>query len=396
MTRRFLPLLAVGATFLAVPTTARADTELRGHLEGAGAHFLAIGGAWQAREIGYGMVGAGALEVAPSRSFGIEGRLLAGRFLQGDAPDNSAYRRVSETGLFGLSLGLRWLPIWDDRGPWLAGSFGGVRTGSLTRPSFDARLGWDFRLGGAVRGGPFLGYMQVIQPDDALRPEDGHAIVFGLHAAYDSEKRPVQKPLEEEPHPPMDLGPAPPPKVQCDPAQPADPRFADAHGCLDPLNAAPLSLPDRCPDEPEDFIGGSDADGCPGKDAEVKVIGDEIVLNDRVYFDFGLARVKHKSWPLLKSLAKLILAHPEYVVVHIHGHTDEIGDDQWNQKLSEDRAAAVRKKLIEYGVPAARLSSKGFGKSKPRVSGTDEGARQENRRVEFLIERKVKVTGGQP
>jgi outer membrane protein OmpA-like peptidoglycan-associated protein len=171
-----------------------------------------------------------------------------------------------------------------------------------------------------------------------------------------------------------------------------DPRFGDHDGCVDPLAPAPLSLPDRCPDEPDDYVGASDADGCPLGEAEVKVIGDEIVLNDRVYFDFGYARVKHRSWPLLKSLAKLILSHPEYVLVHINGHTDEVGSVEWNQKLSEDRANAVKKKLVEYGVPADRLEAKGFGKTQPRKTGGSDADRQENRRVEVIIERKVQVT----
>lgn len=388
--RSSLPL-AFALALLSIASVApsrAAAAEIRGHLEGGGAHFLGIGGAWQGREIGVGVVGAGALEIAPSPRFGIEGRVLGGRFLRGSPPSDASLRGVDETGLFGLSVGFRWHPVWDARGPWIGSSFGGIRTGSVTRASFDARIGWDFRLGGYVRGGPFAGYLHVLQPDsEPLRPEDGRAAVFGLHGAFDETHVPPRARRTEAAKPPAVVM-GPPPETRCAPGLEPDPRFGDAHGCLDPLDVPGLRLPDRCPDEPEDFVGASDADGCP-TNAEVKVVGDEIVLNDRVYFDFGLARVKHRSWPLLKSLAKLILAHPEYAVVHIHGHTDEIGDDVWNQKLSEQRAAAVRKKLIEYGVPAARLVSKGFGKSKPRAKGKDEAARQENRRVEFLIERKL-------
>jgi len=358
---------------------------VRGHVEGGGAHFLALGGAWQGREIGTGAVAAGALELGQSPRFGVEGRFLLARFLEGEAPNDASIRKVEATGMFGLGLGLRFQPLYDFHGPWIGGAFGGVRTGSLSRATFDARIGWDFRLAEGFRAGPFVGYLHVLQPDDGLRPEDARLAIFGVHGAFYREPKPVvvvAPPKAPEPPPP----PPPPP--------PAEPKLVrcGAEGCVDPLPAHPLSLPDRCPDEPDDFIGTSDADGCP-TDAEVKVVGDEIVLNDRVYFDFGLARVKHKSWPLLKSLAKLILAHPEYVVVHIHGHTDEVGDDYWNQILSEQRAAAVRKKLIEYGVAESRLKSKGFGKSKPRVAGKDDASRQENRRVEFLIERQLPVKG---
>lgn len=351
---------------------------MRGHLEGAGAHFL---GAWQGGEIGTGALAAGGVEVGSPR-FGLEGRMVVARFLQGSEAPDPSLSRVKAAGFGGLGLGFRLQPFFDFRGPWLGATFSGLGTGSLVRVSFDARIGWDFRFSDGFVLGPYVGYLQVFQPDDALRPEDARLAIFGVHGALYREPSVVRhappKGLEATP-------PAPEPKlVRC-----------GAQGCVEPIGSHPLTLPDRCPDEPEDFIGASDADGCP-KDAEVKVVGDEIVLNDRVYFDFGLARVKHKSWPLLKSLAKMILAHPEYVVVHIHGHTDEIGDDYWNQILSDQRAAAVRKKLMEYGVPEKRLVSKGFGKTKPRVAGKDEAARQENRRVEFLIERQLPAKGAKP
>lgn len=377
--RSSIPLLV----FLSSALPATASAEVRGHVEGGGAHFLALGGGWQAREIGTGAVAAGGVEVAASPRFGVEARLVLARFLQGDPPSDPSIRRVDAAGLIGLGLGFRYHPFFDLRGPWIGGAFSGVGTGSLARLGVDARIGWDFPVAEGFRLGPYLGWLQVLQPDDSLRPEDARLAIFGLHGALYTEPKPhvVPPPPPKEEAPPAPVVEAK--KVRCGP-----------EGCLEPLVSHPLSLPDRCPDEPEDFIGASDADGCP-KDAEVKVVGDEIVLNDRVYFDFGLARVKHKSWPLLKSLAKLILAHPEYAVVHIHGHTDEIGPDDWNQILSEQRAAAVKKKLVEYGVPASRLVSKGFGKSKPRATGKDESARQQNRRVEFLIERTLPV-GGKP
>lgn len=340
---------------------------LRLHGEGGGAHFL---GSWQSREIGSGGLAAGAVELSSGR-FGLEARVAFARFLTGEAPADPALRRVEATSLTSLGLGFRFQPAW---GLWLGVGVAGVRTGALARASFDARIGWDFKVAEGLRLGPFVGYLHVLQPDDSVRPADARLAVFGLHGALYTEPRAVvrvaEKPVER-----------PPIALRC-----------SADGCIerDDRDARLLGLPDRCPDEPDDFLGASDADGCP-TDAEVKVVGDEILLNDRVYFDFALARVKHRSWPLLKSLAKMILAHPEYVVVHVHGHTDEIGDHYWNNLLSEQRAEAVRKKLIEYGVPAARLVAKGFGKTRPRTPGLDETARQENRRVEFLIERKGKT-----
>ncbi len=340
------------------------------------AHFVGLGGGWQAREIGTGGTAAGALEVASSPRFGVEGRLFFGRFLAGSAPEDPALRKVDATSMFGLGLGFRLHPFFDRRGPWVGGSFGGVRTGDLNRATFDARIGWDFRLADGFRAGPFVGYTHVLQPNDAVRAEDARLAVFGLHGAFYSE------PNVAKVAPPADstvtIG------VPC-----------AAGECVEPVRSHALVAADRCLDEPENFNGASDADGCPSNGG-VKVVGDEIVLNDRVYFGFGVARVEDRSAPLLKALAKVILAHPEYVVVHVHGHCDEIGDDDFNQSLSEARADAVRKKLIAYGVPEARLASQGFGKTRPRVFGKDDASRQKNRRVEFKIERSLTVKEGTP
>lgn len=357
--------LALIAGLFLLPATARAD--LRGHVDGGAGYFVS---GWQSREIGLGAAFGGGVELGVTPRFGVEARLAFARFSRGDAPEDLSLRRVDQSGYLALAFGARVHPLADLRGLWLGGSFGGASTGGRARPMFDLRIGWDFRTGNNLRFGPFLGYAHVIQPDEgALRPDDARLMILGVHGAFDA-------------------GPPRPPETPA-PIAPAPPVYA-CSTCVDPLEGDGLTLPDRCPDEPDDFIGASDPDGCPDKNADVKVVGDEIVLGDRVYFDFGLANVKQKSWGLLKSLAKLINAHPEYLVIHIHGHTDEVGTDDFNQRLSEERAAAVRKMLITFGVAPSRLQSRGFGKTKPRVNGTTEAARQENRRVEFLIERKAK------
>jgi outer membrane protein OmpA-like peptidoglycan-associated protein len=354
----------------------------RVHGELGAGHFLAFNGAWQGREIGFGAIYGLGLELGLGRRLGFEARLLGGQFAAGSAPTDPSIKPVGQTFLFGGGLGFRYRFLDDLRGPWIGATFGAVATGDVARWTAEARVGWDFRLGNAWALGPYAGYVQVFQPTGSFRPQDGQAVSLGLHLAFD----------EGPPRPSFTVSVAPPPappKPRTCGSSPMDPRFGDRDGCQDPVSAGTLRLPDRCPDEPEAFVGGADEDGCPDANAEVRVVGDEILLNDRVYFDFAKARVKHASHPLLKSLAKLILAHPEYVVVHIDGHTDEIGDNARNQKLSEERAAAVRAMLVEFGVPEERLQSRGFGKTKPRAKGRDDNARQENRRVEFLIERRV-------
>jgi outer membrane protein OmpA-like peptidoglycan-associated protein len=167
--------------------------------------------------------------------------------------------------------------------------------------------------------------------------------------------------------------------------------FEDEDGCPDRDNDQD-GIPDRedlCPNEPETKNGYADQDGCP--DAEqIRVIGDKIVLDDRVHFMINSHIIRNISFPLLERLAKLISEHPEYVHIEVQGHTDERGPDWFNERLSQTRADSVMKFLVDHGVAEGRLSAKGFGKSKPLVEKRTEYAYYMNRRVEFEITREIK------
>src|SRR5262249_4826220 len=128
----------------------------------------------------------------------------------------------------------------------------------------------------------------------------------------------------------------------------------------------------------------ADDDGCP--DAEqVRVVGDKIVLDDRVQFRVNRAEIGPKSWALMGRIAKLLNDHPEYELVHIEGFADDSGAAEYNQKLSEERARSVKKMLVGLGVDAKRLTTEGYGEERPREAGTSTEARNQNRRVEFQI-----------
>jgi OOP family OmpA-OmpF porin len=101
-----------------------------------------------------------------------------------------------------------------------------------------------------------------------------------------------------------------------------------------------------------------------------------------VLFDFNKATLRPVSDALLERVLALLQKSPS-LAVEIQGHTDNVGDADYNQKLSEQRAAAVVKWLATHGVAARRLSSRGYGKTQPVAdNGTDEG-RAKNRRVEI-------------
>ncbi len=75
-------------------------------------------------------------------------------------------------------------------------------------------------------------------------------------------------------------------------------------------------------------------------------------------------------------------------IIEISAHTDDVGNEDYNLKLSQKRAEEVVKYLVANGIPAARLKSKGHGKNLPIAKGTSEEDRQQNRRVELKILKK--------
>ncbi|MCH7772081.1 MAG: OmpA family protein [Bacteroidetes bacterium] len=78
-----------------------------------------------------------------------------------------------------------------------------------------------------------------------------------------------------------------------------------------------------------------------------------------------------------------MIEHPD-LNFRIEGHTDSDGDESFNQKLSEDRAAAVKVMLVKLGIDGSRLESKGWGESKPVSDNSTPEGKANNRRVEFV------------
>jgi outer membrane protein OmpA-like peptidoglycan-associated protein len=92
-------------------------------------------------------------------------------------------------------------------------------------------------------------------------------------------------------------------------------------------------------------------------------------------------------------MANVIKARPDLGGISIEGHTDDRGNDQYNQKHSDARAQAVMKFLVDAGVPSARLQANGFGESRPIDDNKTDAGRARNRRVEFLF---VEQSGARP
>ncbi len=112
-------------------------------------------------------------------------------------------------------------------------------------------------------------------------------------------------------------------------------------------------------------------------------IGQTIRLNN-IFFDSGKATLKPESNEELNNVVKLLNNSPK-MEIEISGHTDNVGSDAFNLKLSDDRANAVMNYIVSQGIAQSRITAKGYGESKPiATNDTDEG-KQTNRRVEFTI-----------
>jgi outer membrane protein OmpA-like peptidoglycan-associated protein len=105
-------------------------------------------------------------------------------------------------------------------------------------------------------------------------------------------------------------------------------------------------------------------------------------------FDVGKATLRLDAREKLARLSGLVLAHPG-LRLDAEGYTDSTGSDALNQRLSEQRAEAVRAYLESQGIPAENLSARGFGKENPVADNSTAKGRQQNRRVEIIVSGEV-------
>ena len=127
---------------------------------------------------------------------------------------------------------------------------------------------------------------------------------------------------------------------------------------------------DQCPNTPCDF--SVDDKGCPVK------------ANLMIHFATDKAEITPQSRPLVKKFAEFLIKN-KGSLVHIIGHTDWRGSDQYNMALSKRRAKAVRDLLVEYGVSASRLSTEGRGEREPIASNKTPEGMALNRRTEVHL-----------
>jgi OOP family OmpA-OmpF porin len=404
----------------------------------------------QQREYGFGAGASFAAEMTFDKVIGIQGELSFLGLADGSPPSNPAFANHGAGFDFGAMAGVRLHPFARARvaSLWLDGNAGVAITGGEPRATVDTHLGYDFRVGrGRLDVGPFLGYVQVFEPDNALRPEDAHIVLGGLHVALGAPRpkprgdRDLDTVFDDEDACPdvpgirtsdpktngcprgdrdhdtifddEDACPDEPGIRTNDPKTNGCPRgdrdhdfvFDDEDACPDiqgvrtndpKTNGCPradrdndtvFDDEDACPDIPGVRTADPKTNGCPPAGDQVRLVGDKLVLDEIIHFDTDSPRIPHQSWALCKKVADFILANPDVLEIDIEGHADETGSSAHNLVLSRNRADAVKFLVVKYGVDPARITTHAYGESRPKVPGHDEEQRRQNRRVEFTVTR---------
>lgn len=154
----------------------------------------------------------------------------------------------------------------------------------------------------------------------------------------------------------------------------------DGDGFFDDEDACPKEPGIRHDDDPSQ-------NGCPKKFKLIVIKKDKIEIKQQVQFDTGKATIKPVSAKLLAEVGEAIRSS-QLTKVTIEGHTDDVGNDEYNMKLSQDRAESVRNWLVvKEGVKPEICVAVGYGETQPIASNKTNTGRQLNRRVEFKVER---------
>jgi photosystem I P700 chlorophyll a apoprotein A2 len=248
-------------------------------------------------------------------------------------------------------------------------------------------------LVGAVTVGVIVGSLGLTgcggDGDDAAAPGSGEEA--------GADPQPLQEPEVTTTAPPADTTAppttAPGPREVPDSTDPCAAAGIEVEGCADFGNIeVSVTDDDQIVIATPDGERSMSADEAVGElGGEVTDRGIEVPLPDDVLFDFGSVGLRGASRETLSLLAGLALASPE-AALDVGGHTDAVGTDDYNQRLSEARAGVVREALVILGVERGRITATGYGETRPvapnnQPGGADDPAgRQRNRRVEVLLD----------
>lgn len=148
----------------------------------------------------------------------------------------------------------------------------------------------------------------------------------------------------------------------------------DGDGILDP--------DDKCVNEPETINQYEDEDGCP--DVVPEKVKQFTGVIEGIFFDTAKAKIKKKSTAKLDNAISVLKEFPK-LRIEISGHTDDVGNDDYNMQLSADRAKSVKQYMVNAGIDGSRIETRGAGELEPRESNKSKAGRSKNRRIEFKL-----------
>ncbi len=122
-----------------------------------------------------------------------------------------------------------------------------------------------------------------------------------------------------------------------------------------------------------------------GQAAKPRMAAKKIVIDKMIHFAFNKYNIKPDSYSILGDVASIINANPQIKKIRVEGHTDWIGSEAYNMKLSQRRADSVVQYLTKKGVPASKLEAVGYGKTRPIATNKTAAVRAQYRRVEFNV-----------
>ena len=126
----------------------------------------------------------------------------------------------------------------------------------------------------------------------------------------------------------------------------------------------------------------------PGEGAPVSIeapFEEKIIMTQKIHFAFNKWDIRPVSYPILSDVVEVMQQNPSIRKIRIEGHTDNIGSEAYNLKLSQKRAESVRSYLVSKGIAPERLEAVGFGKGTPVATNDTELGRAKNRRTEFIV-----------
>ena len=117
---------------------------------------------------------------------------------------------------------------------------------------------------------------------------------------------------------------------------------------------------------------------------EPEIVDNVIRISDKIHFGTKSARIKRRSYPVLEEVVQVMRRNPE-IVIEVQGHTDAMGSDRRNRRLSARRALRVQEFLIRRGISAERVRAVGHGEEQPVADNQSREGRYRNRRVDFVV-----------